>query len=405
MLGPLNINPEEHGVSLLNGFLPDELPLERLPFQYELWEDTVCRIPELLSLKDGSVRAEVAPMPILTTNHLKTTPQWQRAYHLLSFLTQAYIWEQPGPSLHLPPQIAVPMLAVSSRLGLPPLATYSALNLWNFALIDPAGDLTDVENLRSLHTFTGTLDEEWFYLISVAIEAKGAPLIPLMLEAMDAVRSNSPEIVRDSLLDFAGLIRSTSKILNRMHEKCDPKVFYDDIRPFLAGTKNMELFGLENGVFYDERKGAGSWRKHSGGSNAQSSLIQFFDIVLGVLHNGPREFLASMRNYMPGPHREFLTKLESVANIRAFVETSPAPGLEEAYDRAVNELVMFRNCHLKIVDRYIIQMSKNKRPVGPGLNIAIGSSGKSEGLTGTGGTKLMPFLEGCRNDSRSAKLG
>lgn len=47
--------------------------------------------------------------------------------------------------------------------------------------------------------------------------------------------------------------------------------------------------GLPRGVFYDEGDGNGEWRHNSGGSNAQSSLIQFFDVVLGVEHGPPEE--------------------------------------------------------------------------------------------------------------------
>lgn len=45
-----------------------------------------------------------------------------------------------------------------------------------------------MENIMTLQTFTGSYDEQWFYLISVAIEARSAPIIPLMLEAISAAR-------------------------------------------------------------------------------------------------------------------------------------------------------------------------------------------------------------------------
>lgn len=106
-----------------------------------------------------------------------------------------------------------------------------------------------------------------------------------MLNAMDAVQSNSPEVITLALLKFSQCIREIGEILKRMDEQCNPDVFYNRIRPFLAGSKNMGLAGLPNGVFYDEGDGEGDWRQYSGGSNAQSSLIQFFDVVLGVEHS------------------------------------------------------------------------------------------------------------------------
>lgn len=187
----------------------------------------------------------------------------------------------------LPAAIAVPFLEVSAYLGLPPTATYSALNLWNFTAPSNS-ELSQVDNLSVLHTFTDTIDEAWFYLISVAIEARGAEVIRTMLKAMDAVRADDSRTVVQCLLNFADVIPEIGAILDRMYEKCDPEVFYHKIRPFLAGSKNMAMAGLPSGVFYDEGEGNGQWRQYSGGSNAQSSLIQFFDIVLGVEHSPTR---------------------------------------------------------------------------------------------------------------------
>lgn len=115
-----------------------------------------------------------------------------------------------------------------------------------------------------------------------------------MLKAVDAVRVNDSAIVIDALTQFQICIKELGKILKRMNERCDPTVFYTEIRPFLAGSKHMAAAGLPNGVFYEEGNGKGKWRQYNGGSNAQSSLIQFFDVILGVQHsltkgsNGPK---------------------------------------------------------------------------------------------------------------------
>lgn len=298
MLGPLNIDLPKYGVSTRNGFLPHQAPLKKLANSYySSWETLIPQLPVLL--KASSLRSHVDALPVLSTRHLTSESEWQRAYLILSFFTHSYIWEAGGPSQvgahwiltkstntkqRLPPSISLPFLKIATHLDLPPTATYAAFNLWNFESISLDQDFTCLEDLRSLHTFTGTRDEEWFYLISVAIEAQGARIISVMMEAMDAVRAHDSTVVTLALVKFAGCIKDIGKILQRMDEECSPKVFYDDIRPFLAGSKNMGLAGLPNGVFYDEGEGKGEWRQYSGGSNAQSSLIQFFDIMLGVEH-------------------------------------------------------------------------------------------------------------------------
>ena len=65
----------------------------------------------------------------------------------------------------------------------------------------------------------------------------------------------------------------------------------------------------------------GEWRKYRGGSNGQSSLLQFFDAILGVKHDRSAGFSTEMRKYMPGPHSRFLYDIESIANIRDYVDS------------------------------------------------------------------------------------
>ena len=126
-------------------------------------------------------------------------------------------------------------------------------------------------------------------MISVAIEAKGGQLMREMLGVIQAVDEHDTERVTSRLHDFTTLLNEIIQILGRMADHCAPSVFFHHIRPFLAGGQNMASAGLPNGIFYDQGNGKGEWRQHSGGSNAQSSLIQAFDIFLGVQHSGRSE--------------------------------------------------------------------------------------------------------------------
>ncbi|KAI1123592.1 Indoleamine 2,3-dioxygenase [Nemania abortiva] len=413
-----------------NGFLPDQEPLKRLPDPYyQPWEQIIDNLPTLL--KEKVIRKEVGNLEVLATARLNTEREWQRAYMILCFLTHGYIWGGNTPSEVLPPAVTVPFLQVSDHLGLPPVATYAALNLWNFS--SSGEDFGDLDGLRALHTFSGTEDESWFFALSVAIEARGSRIIPIMLRGIDAIKNDDYETVISALSDMATCIRKLTPLLDRMSERCDPMVFYHQLRPFLAGTKNMEAAGLPNGVFYDEGNGIGKWRQLRGGSNGQSSLIQLYDLFLGIDHTptsstytkkgnsppvktAPRElsFYEEIRLYMPGQHREFLTKVSRMDKIQDFVYSASASPeqqrLHQAYQEATKALGDFRQAHIGIVTRYIIVPSRKPAPApfSKVTNLATSSlqvnKGIAKKLTGTGGTDLIPFLKNARDDTYGAGL-
>lgn len=314
------------------------------------------------------------------------------------------------------------------------MATYAAVCLWNFKPLFADEHVDNLENLATLTTFTGSIDESWFYLVSVAIEARGAPIIPLMLTAIRAARSNDSVTVTACLRAFAERLDDLGSILQRMHESCDPQVFYHRIRPFLAGSKNMAEAGLPDGVIYEDGTATEKYRKYSGGSNAQSSIIQFFDIVLGIEHRPTGEkkdmtseselegtapppkhnFLLEMRKYMPGPHRRFLEDVTMVANIRDYVEAHVNNHeLTLGYDACLAMLRAFRDKHINIVSRYIIiksresrSLSRSKSPEVTRRKVDIATSSRKDkteagkkNLKGTGGTALIPFLKQARDET------
>ncbi|RGP71787.1 indoleamine 2,3-dioxygenase [Fusarium sporotrichioides] len=397
-----------------NAFLPEHSPLKHFPDSYyQPWELIVQHLPALIQYND--IRRAVDTLPVLGTDRLKSEAEWRRAYSVLAFLTHAYVWGGEKPAEILPPQITIPFLAVSKHLELPPVLSYAAANLWNFSCAGP--DFSNLDDLSTLHTFTGTESESWFLLISVAMEARAGKIIPRMMEALEAVKTRDYNTIISALEDLKTCIDGVGALLERMYEKCDPMTFYYKIRPFLAGSKNMEAAGLPNGVFYDEGNGKGEWRHLRGGSNGQSSLIQFFDIVLGVEHitsgnntevKGERSYHDIVKDYMPGPHRRFLTHIARMGSIRELALQTPhtveQERLQEVFSAATDALTVFRNKHIQIVTRYIILPSRQGNVTKGPQNLASSSlkKGREEELTGTGGTTLVPFLKQSRDETSEA---
>ncbi|RYP46622.1 hypothetical protein DL768_007201 [Monosporascus sp. mg162] len=376
-----------------NGFLPEGVPLDRLPDPlYAPWEDILSQLPTLLKRK--TIRRSIDNLDIL------------------------------------PVAISVPYVQVSEHLKLPPVATYAALNLWNFT--SSRNDFTDLDSLKALHTFSGTEDESWFFCLSAAMECQGAYVIPIMLDAIEGIQRNDYQTVADSLDTLRDCIEKLSRLLERMHERCDPMVFYHQIRPYLAGSRNMEHAGLPNGVFYEEGDGKGSWRQLRGGSNGQSSLIQFFDVVLGVEHNSsgnadqqsreasargdrkPVGFHEEIRSYMPEPHRRFLQHVSRMDSLRDFalrsVVLDEQRRVQQSFQAATTALADFRSKHMQMVTRYIIVPSRRQGET-KGVNLVSASTraslekGARARLTGTGGTALIPFLRQTRDETLQAGMG
>lgn len=311
----------------------------------------------------------------------------------------------------LPPPITVPLLSVCAHLELPPIGVYAAVNLWNYRSIGQDVAWSRPEDMAVCCTFTGSLDERWFYLISISFEGKGASTIPLMLDAITAARARDSIRVTECLRKFATELQDLIEILKRMPEGCDPHIFYHHLRRFLAGS--TPIGGL---VYDDGTDGKEDRRAYAGMSNAQSSLVVFFDLVLGISHStsskGDKSFLSDMRGYMPGNHRRFLEHVAEISNIRTFVEERcDHQDLLAAYNACLEMMGSMRDVHIRIVARYIMAQSLKKddrrvcfcgnNTTAPRNETPLAPAKSRKGL---GGTDVIPFLSRIRNGTRQSKM-
>src|SRR5690606_13082711 len=130
------------------------------------------------------------------------------------------------------------------------------------------------------HTMTGTMDEEWFYLIMTDLEAKAGTIYPIMLTLDQLIKppfkplnQTETEQLVQSLQTIEQTIDSMRRVIKRMSEKCAPQFFYHQLRPFLTGWADHALF--PNGMIYT---GVSPMPTHYvGGSAAQSSIFPVLD--------------------------------------------------------------------------------------------------------------------------------
>lgn len=359
------------------GFLTAEDPLRRLPPAYAHWEELVAELPKLLGAE--RVHQAIDDMPELPADALHADDELNRAMLLLSYLGHAYVFGGTEPRPTIPAVLARPWYAVATRLGRPPVLSYASHALYNWRRFDPAGPI-ELGNLGRLVNFLGGLDEDWFVLVHVAIEAAAAPGLTAAVRAGDAVAARDAQMVTAELETIAQTIERMLSILRRMPEKCDPYIYYQRVRQFIFGW--MDNPALPQGVWYEGVDAyAGRPQQFRGETGAQSSIIPAFDAVLGLDYRGDwlGDHVVELRDYMPPLHRRFLDVLAAQPSVREFVlanaDTAP---LVEAYNWAVRWSGEFRRQHLTYAGEYIRKQQQ--------------SSAANPVEVGTGGTPFMTYL-------------
>ena len=221
-------------VSEKTGFVPETPPLRRLSHEtFSRWEEVMDRLPTLI--ESGRLREEVDSLPEADFSEvtLKSEREWWRAYNLLTFLSQGYIWMEGEKGLvyKIPRKLAVPWNKVSKRLELRPVCTYANFVLHNYYLEDPLGPHTD-ENLSTAGTFTGTPDEAWFFKVHTLVEIAAASGLKAMVEAHGAMARGDSKSLAPQLKAVAICLNNMKDDMNKMFQNCDPKTFYVKLRPF-----------------------------------------------------------------------------------------------------------------------------------------------------------------------------
>lgn len=114
----------------------------------------------------------------------------------------------------------MPWQTISDILDIPPVLTYASSDLWNWKVKDRKGGSYDIDNLAAIHCMTGTSDEDWFVIVSIAVEVEGGAALQPLLDAMNAVRRNDPEAVLAKLKVALSQLEKVGKLLGEFYLVC-----------------------------------------------------------------------------------------------------------------------------------------------------------------------------------------
>ncbi len=376
----------DYEVSPETGFLPPHSPAKaQLPEVFWQVQQTATLLPKWMTT--GKMRQLIASLPEVDVDR-ETLDEMQlrRAMLVYSYLTHAYVWSKPIPAKVLPRNIAVPFYQIAQKLGRSPVLSYASYAMDNWVRINETEPI-EIGNIFISQNFLGGLDEDWFILIHIEIEAKAAPAIaaiPTILEAVAqddmATLISALEVIKDAWINI-------NTTMSRMPEGCDPYIYYNRVRPYIHGWKNNQA--LPEGLIYEGVEAyGGKPQQFRGETGAQSAIVPTMDALFNIIHRHDplREFLMEMRDYMPLKHRAFVEEIESRSTLRDFVKShmERVPKLGDLYNDCVSLSEKFRTQHLEFAARYIHKQA--------------GSINNDPNI-GTGGTPFMQYLKKHRDES------
>ena len=389
--------PETYEFSAERGFLPMEDPETWLAFgsadgapwlldidSVTQWQSVARDLPHYVTV--GMARNIIRKLPPFPMQLLtKREENIEHAMRMFSFLGHAYVFGGENTELTIPRVLAEPWHTIAQLLNRPPVLSYASYALYNWQRLDIQKPIT-LDNIAVIQNFGGGIDENWFVLVHVDIEAKAGKGITVLYDALDAAKGEDIYNTYTYLDAAAEHLSILHAILKRMPDHCNPYIYYNRVRPYIQGWKHNPSF--PNGIVYEGCFGNVP-QQFRGETGAQSSILPALDALLGIPHNKNDSFyqyLTEMRDYMPYPHRMFLKHLESNFGIlRNFVIKNPS--LHKPYLTCVESIFHFRAEHLQFAENYIARQVPKRN---------------NSTTIGTGGTPFIPYLKKHKDDTFNA---
>ncbi|TFK94745.1 Indoleamine 2,3-dioxygenase [Polyporus arcularius HHB13444] len=408
------------------GFFPSQ-PLRPLSGEFSLWEKELVEARSVLKLGidrgqeafakcalGEQWRQRLRSWPVLDVTELGDGIRaLRRAHYVLTCLLHFYVHSLPpsqrqGQTI-IPKPLAVPLVAVSQKLKLPPVLTFADIVLWNWEFVDPEQPLS-LKNMRYVNVFSGTDTERNFYLLSAAAELKGVEMLKIIERVVNIPCPTTQSAIAAIKRDFEELVRvidDLTTIIGDSSQTVHPNTFYWAARPWWNGSNGAAPWVFE-GV-------PPSSFDLGGASAGQSSVMHALDAFLDVDHGlkqgrqpapsaenrrADTGFMEKMRRYMPEEHRDYLAQVQK-RHVRDLVQRTPA--LREHYNMTVAALKKFRDIHIRVGTLFIISQAKSTPPANMGTLDISPEEGESRSK-GTGGNPVSTLLKAGRDATQRTLL-
>lgn len=405
------------------GFLP-EICVE-LPERYHIFDD----ILNNLSTNNGeSFRHLVDQFAehYNNDNSIKniedlSLDQVKTLYSKMSMVNHKYVWGAGPTNVRtvIPHITGVLWYKASDILGIKMVLTHASLDLYNWRFlkdfdINQIDDDNIFDYLENIHCFSDESEyfdsdknitysrknsEQGFYLPMTLVELAGGSILYSLFNAHKLMKeSNNNELIQ-ILDDLYTRIKLITKFTIMTNQTCSPELFFNELRIYLGGFDKTELF--PEGLLIDQFETEQPIR-FNGGSAAQSSIIQVFDVFLSVEHSARMTaFYQRTRDYMPFRHRQLIQDMENknIPKIRDYILRDKniylvdRMSLIDKYNKCIQELVKFRAAHSQLIRNFIFRFIY-------GTN----SEHATQGEQGTSGTNPQNVIDDTKIATENCKI-
>lgn len=255
---------------------------------------------------------------------------------------------------------------------------YDLYGLNNFWRPDPTQPIS-LENVRTIRNFVNNVDEPWFIMVHIVIEAQAEPLIEAINISFKAIKNSDWECLRISLETINEALDAMIDTLLKMPLACSPFIYHYNVRPQIMPFKDIIFNGVQE---YEEEPQSFV----AGETGAQSSIVPLLDAFFKIEHSPTKgfDYVKEMRRYMPKKHVRLIKRVEKQVSLREIVIGQNPMFLTPAFNSAVDAFYRFRKLHYQYATEYIFE--------------------KLTEQTGTGGTPASVWLNQLAEETKQALI-